>query len=59
MTDPDTNHSDASQPEEKPWITALKKELMFSKMTHVFRFSRDEVVELLGGYDAISGVLQK
>lgn len=30
-------------------IEALKKELMMSKMTHNFTFSRDEVLQLLGG----------
>lgn len=32
---------------EKQWIADLRKELMHSKMTHNFTFSRDEVVELL------------
>ena len=32
---------------ESKWITDLRKELMHSKMTHNFTFSRDEVNELL------------
>jgi hypothetical protein len=35
--------------QEPDWITSLRKELMLSKMTHNFTFSRDEVIELLGG----------
>ena len=31
------------------WIRVLCRELMLSKMTHNFTFSRDEVIELLGG----------
>lgn len=35
--------------EPKEWIRNLRKELMMSKMTHNFTFTRDEVIELLGG----------
>jgi hypothetical protein len=31
------------------WVQALCRELMTSKMTHNFTFSRDEVIEMLGG----------
>jgi hypothetical protein len=36
-------------PNESLWIQKLRKELMMSKSTHNFTFSRDEVMELLGG----------
>jgi hypothetical protein len=35
--------------EEPQWITDLRKELMLSKATHNFTFTRDEVMQLLGG----------
>jgi hypothetical protein len=34
---------------ESPLITKLRREVLLSKMTHNFTFSRDEVIELLGG----------
>ncbi len=37
------------------WVLALRRELMLSKMTHNFTFSRDEVIELLGGKFAVLG----
>jgi hypothetical protein len=37
------------QPTEAEWVAKLRKELLLSKMTHTFTFTRDEVVELLGG----------
>jgi hypothetical protein len=39
--------------ETKEWILNLKREIMLSKMTHNFTFTRDEVIELLGGKFAI------
>jgi hypothetical protein len=39
--------------ETKEWIRNLKREIMLSKMTHNFTFTRDEVIELLGGKFAI------
>jgi len=40
-------------------IEALKKELLMSKMTHNFTFSRDEVMQLLGGHVKVLGSLSK
>jgi hypothetical protein len=37
------------QSPEAQWITKLRQEVMVSKMTHNFTFTRDEVIELLGG----------
>jgi hypothetical protein len=34
---------------EAQWITRLRVEVTLSKMTHNFTFTRDEVIELLGG----------
>jgi hypothetical protein len=34
---------------ESDFVKKLRKELLLSKMTHNFTFSRDEVIELLGG----------
>lgn len=41
--------------EPKEWIKNLRQEVMLSKMTHNFTFSRDEVIELLGGNLALLG----
>jgi hypothetical protein len=35
------------------FLSHLRKELMLSKMTHNFTFTRDEVIELLGGKFAL------
>lgn len=42
---------------ESEWITKLKRELMMSKMTHNFTFSRNEVMEMLGGKFALLGLI--
>lgn len=40
-------------------IDALKKELLMSKLTHNFTFSRDEVMQLLGGHVKVLESLDK
>lgn len=41
---------DSAVPPEPEWITNLKRELVTnSKVTHMFSFTRDETMELLGG----------
>jgi|SRR5882672_5316137 len=47
----------ANQPESE-WVTKLRQELMHSKMTHNFTFSRDEVIELLGGKFKLLGEIK-
>jgi len=45
--------SPAASVPEAEWITTLRRELMMSKTTHNFTFSRDEVIEMLGGQFAL------
>lgn len=52
MTPPPNAERPGGRPEPE-WIAKLREEVVCSKMTHNFTFTRNEVIELLGGVDAV------